>query len=483
MSEWKRATHVALAAAVCGWGSLAWGQAGQPAPGDTPRAKPLRRTPASSPSQAKPPTLKFPLEADAVVAELDQRHVNAISGYSFCPPVKTQRLREYTSASRVSWIRIQEKTGALIWALSVYQNQVAVDKENVDPNVLAKVLAGRLRQQERFDVEKHELGKVGHLRAIHFRGRTGIDWERQTWVVTQPGNFLVFRIAGPAELDKRLDGLLDKCLETLRLIDVKEVRQNRRNDLAAGAGALGPVTADKLAAAIRPEAQWYLLTYQGKNAGFMRVVESARPLSGVEGYAVRAWTMVEVPKLPVRLLRREMFVSQDRKVERWLDQWQTGGDKKAENGAETGLVQDDRLVCEVDPGGGQKMQVHEYDLRDKADYYLPRALGMLLPRLVDLGKPAGYAFVTYNGAKNAFEIRSFAVVGPASVMMGDAQVQAVKVTDRSSDDVEPATVYLSPAGDLLRMESPDGLVMELSSAAAVRKAYPKADAIVKALGL
>ena len=456
-----------LSAAVALSASLAPGQAVLPG-----------RVPASQPAGPQPPKLQFPLGEDAVVLELDQRYVNSVWGFSFQPPAKTQRGVDVENASRLNWMRFQDKTGALMWTLGV--SRVSLDKAPDDLDKLAGALAKELVVQETFEVDKRQVGRAAGMKVIHLRGRNGVNPHRQSWLQTAPSQFLVFRIGGPDEIFARLDKVLDLSLESVKLIESGGAA--RKQTLSGGAKVLDQLTADRVAMAIRPEPQWFLLWHQGKKAGFMRVVEAAKTLRGMDGYAVRSWSLVELPKAPVRLNRRESFVSSDRKYERWRDQWQVGSGKTADNGAEDGMLHDNVLVCDIDPGGGQKVRSAEFHLKAEAEYYLPHVLGSLLPRLLDLSKSGSYAFSAYSGSRG-FDIRTVTVVGPVSITLGQAQVQAVKVLDQASDDVGPSTAYYSPKGDLLRLETPDALVMEASDAATVRKAYPKADAIVKALGL
>lgn len=461
---WMLSALVALSA------NLAWGQA--------VRLDAPPRGPASRPASSEPPKLEFPLGEDAVVLELDRRYVNSVWGFSFQPPVKTYRGVDAEAVHRLTWTRFQEKTGALMWSLSV--SRVSLEKAPDDLDKLARALAGQLDAQENFQVDKHRVGQAAGMKAIHLRGRSGVSPHRQSWLQTAPNQFLVFRISGPDEIFARLDKVLDLSLDSVKL--VQSTAEARKQTLSAGAKVLEKLTAERMGMAIHPEPQWFLLWHEGKKAGFIRVVEAARTLQGVDGYAVRSWSLVEVPKTPVRLSRRESFVSSDRKYERWHDQWQVGSGKTADNGAERGMLQENVLLCDIDPGGGQKVRSAEFHLKAESEYYLPHVLGSLLPRLLDLSKSGSYAFSSYSGVRG-FEIRTVTVVGPVTLNEGQAQVQAIKVLDQPSDDVGPSTAHYSAKGDLLRLESSDGLVVEASDAATVRKAYPKADAIVKALGL
>ena len=101
-------------------------------------------------------------------------------------------------------------------------------------------------------------------------------------------------------------------------------------------------------------------------------------------------------------------------------------------------------------------------------------------RLVDLTRPAKYAFASYASLENNFDMRTFAVIGTEKIATVRGEVQAVRATDQAAANAEPATLWLGPDGKLLRMKSADGLVMNASARGAVLRRYPKAGAVVSA---
>ena len=107
-------------------------------------------------------------------------------------------------------------------------------------------------------------------------------------------------------------------------------------------------------------------------------------------------------------------------------------------------------------------------------YYLPQATGTLvLYRLVKLDAPKAYAMLSY-AQKNLFNTRTLSIEGKSKIEQGGKTIDAIRATDQTSVAAEPSVVYLDEKGDLLRLESPEGLVMENTTRDEVAKAFPEA---------
>jgi len=178
------------------------------------------------------------------------------------------------------------------------------------------------------------------------------------------------------------------------------------------------------------------------------------------------------------LLKRVMFTSLDRNVERWTEQLTVGEGPTRETFSEEGIKQAEMIVCHITQAGRGRTNKKPAPLA----IYLPRALGELLARLVDLGKPESYAFATYTSSANSFDMRTFTVVGSDRVEIDGKDTEAIRVTDRVAEDTEPTTLWLDAEGRLLMMESPDGLTMCPATRGEVRRRFVDADQLVNAMG-
>ena len=431
---------------------------------------------------------------------LGQRYVDSLHGFSLCPPVDVERIRETASSRLVRWQKRDPQRNAVLWTLSVLR---AVESgRDIDLKPYSEALADKLRREENFRVESIDLAPVAGKAAIHLEGMTGGAarfWQRQVWVLTrlprpaattpatQPGEtaargeggeFLVIVMSGPADIKARLASILQKVLETVKIVDPQAARAEREERLKRGGELLASLMDKDLAAAVQTAPLWYLLRMKGRDVGFMRMVTIAADREGAAGYEVRNWVMLDLPKTDRRLLKREMFTTVDRSVERWREQLVVGEGPKAERVAEDGIKQREMIVCTVAQGGQTSSKTKAVPV----GIYLPRAMGSLLGGLVDLKAPGAYGFAIYTSGANSFDLRSFTVVGPDRIEVAGRRVDAVRATDQLAEDAEASTLWLDEKGVLLRMVSADGLEMEPASQQAVTRRFADALEIVRSMG-
>ena len=192
--------------------------------------------------------------------------------------------------------------------------------------------------------------------------------------------------------------------------------------------------------------------------------------NGAKGYEVRSFVKLKPANAGPRTVRREEFSTADRNLERWRESLTVGTGAKAAYTVEEGIKQKDLIFCHLTQGPQERD--HKKTLTPNvAEIYLPRAFGMVLPQLVDLDKANAYAFAVYAAQPNAFDMRTFAVIGPEQITIAGRDVQAIKATDKAAEDAEPARLWVDKRGILLRMETAEGLVMESASQASLIRRF------------
>jgi hypothetical protein len=414
---------------------------------------------------------------------LDRVYIDPINGYSLKPPAGTERKKETNRARLVSWIRRDATTNAIVWTLSV--GQVFEQKDELDLDVYAKALAERLKRDQLFEVSKTTVGKLADKPAIDLVGNVGEGfnlYQRQVWVLAEPNRFLVFMISGPRDGADALTSIMDAVLGTLDVKDREKELRRRKENLKAGQEFLEDLKAADVKEALDREARWYLLSVDGKYVGFKRSVEEAVRKDKIDGVEIRSHVLLNLPGQPQRLLERTMFVSDDRKNERWEEWLQVGSGRDVQQVGEVGLRVNEAISVDMAeksaPVGKPRQTIVPTGLRAGL---LPRALGELLPRLVDLDKAASYAFGSYNSQTNRFDMRTLSVKGQRELNMGDKRVKAVLVEDQVAADVEATTLYVDGKGRILLLQTPEGLSMQLSSRQQVLNTLPKAEAVIRAL--
>lgn len=424
---------------------------------------------------------------------LGKRYTSMLRGFSFRTPAGAQRKRDLSRRRLMTWTGRDQASGAVAWTLTVLH---VVDTKTVDVPLkeYKDRLVATLKKEEGFETEKAVLATVADRPAVDIRGMAGDlrFWQRQLWVLlpaesgaatTKPKappvrRFLIFRISGPLTIKAKLSAIVQAVAGSLKLFDPTEVRKQRRAALERGQKLLDSITAGQLAAAVLPTPRWYLLRWQDKPVGFLKIEEKQREYRGTDGYVVTTWGLIRIPKTPARLLRREMFTTANRDLERWREYWQSGSGPLAKNGAEDGLKVDNVIVCHVDSGG--RIDTYRKE-KVPQDIYLPRAMGMLLPRLVDLSKTTAYAFASYTSYENELDMRTLKVLGAEKIETAGGRLDTIRLTDRPAEDEEPIALWVDAKGRLLRMRTADGLVMDVASEAAVLRRFPKAKLVILAL--
>lgn len=424
---------------------------------------------------------------------LGDRYVDRLSGFSVCAPAGGRLNREFSPDRLVHWTAVNPKTGASVWTLSL--RRVKGNFEKVGLETYARALADRMRTEEDFHISAVTHHSVGGRKAVHFRGKTAGMlklWRYETWLVTGPGKFFVIAAVGPEKLEAELGALCRAVAGTLLLTDPQTAREEARENLRRGERLLAGLTDEKLAARMPREDRWYLLRSKGKVVGFRKVSELRATEKGAAGFQVTTWGLLQIPGQEARLAKRVMFTTADRRLERWKEQFQIGSGTRARSVAEDGFKQAELIVCSIDRGGTIDARQQTIPIRDRlveamkmkgmpeekikalaVPAYLPRVMGQMLGRLVDLKTPASYSFATFNSATGDLDLRTFTVVGPERITLGGAPVRAVRVTDRLSPEQEAVAAWLDETGRALRVQAAGSVTMEHSTATAVTAHFPK----------
>ena len=414
--------------------------------------------------------------------DLGRRYMDDLYGFSMQPPADAERSRSSISGA-INWTRRDAQTGAIAATLGVHQVVDIQDKTELknqaDLKAYSTALVEKLRKDEHFDVESTTMTSVAGRAAIEISGKTGpiVFWQRQVWVPADAtGRFIVFTVMGPVDAREQLNALLEASLRTVRFTDLAAAKAAREANLDRGKAILAALADAHFQAALRPQQQWFLLAVKGKPAGFVIRTDEAVKQEGANGYRVTIWTLLEQPGDKPRLAKQVLFATADGTTERWKEQLRIGAAGGDSDGfAEDGACIGRQVVCAVDHNGKVKTSNRAVPA---AIPYLPRATSMLLPRLLDLSKPAAYAFGTYTTAANDFDLRTFTVLAAEKITVNGRPTSAVRATDQLAADAEEATLWLNEKGDLLRMQTADGLLMETASRQEVLRYFPKASDVI-----
>jgi len=410
--------------------------------------------------------------------QLGKRYLAPLEGFSIRPPAGTERIKQTSASLLVSWIKRDPSSGAIAWTLSV---QKRIDRNaNADLGPYSNALAERLRRVEGFQIESLKVQPIAGKGAIHLVGLTGgllRSWQRQTWVLAQPGRFLIFSITGPETLKDEMNATFDAVMNTLQLNDPAAALEAREKSLARGQDLLAGLNDKKLRAIISAEPQWYLFKLQDRVVGFMKMLDSFTEKEKTQGLWVVQYIMLQMPHDKRRLLKRQAFSTADRSVESWNELSQVGQGPGLQRIQEQGLKQAELIVCSITGPRGERT----FKKKVPREIYLPRALGIVLPRLIDLSQPRAYGFASYTSNVNSFDLRTITVIGPDTILRDGEKIQCVHLTDQSAADAEPVDLWVDAKGNLLRMKTSEGLVIEASSLPRVLKSFYDAESLIAQL--
>ena len=90
---------------------------------------------------------------------------------------------------------------------------------------------------------------------------------------------------------------------------------------------------------------------------------------------------------------------------------------------------------------------------DLPEWYLPQAIGHLLPRMLPLNKPQTYMFVTYVSETHQLMSRYVDVSEAKEISFNGQKVLAIAVQDRIGLEGVPTTYYVTPDGKNLGSET------------------------------
>jgi len=407
--------------------------------------------------------------------KLGPRYVDPVHGYSLCVPAGARRDLGPGVKRLARWVKRDAKTGAIAWQLTVRK---AAGAGTEDMSALAKRLGAGLRGLPEVTVEKAVETRVAGLPGVETavaQGRRGRRWQHELWARRGPGDILVLSISGALGLKAEMDELLAMTAGTWEIMDPKQLAELRKESLQRGRSLLEGLTAADLTRAAGGGEQWFLCRRGDEAIGFMRISPAPARDGSAVGVEVRTTARFGLPGGQSMAIRRVMTASADRAKEHWTESAKiVHGGKVIRQMSEQGACEAGLITCRVTTDGQSATRKKPLEPA-AASSYLPRAFAVLLPRLVDLSKPASYGFATYTTAANAFDLRTFAVTGPATVTVNSRTHEAVQVTDQMAADAAPASMAVSKDGSLLRMTSDTGIVIEQSTRQAVLRRYPDAE--------
>jgi hypothetical protein len=372
-------------------------------------------------------------------------------------------------------------------------------------DVLKQNPTAEVLRQEVVNVGEHEVGiaivRIGLGNERFLRQQAIFQADEQLYYVfnfTSPASKQGKPEDNPAEREAAES--FKAMLDTIQLLDRSWIATDQKNRLFR-TRALFVDWSDKggkrLRDAIVPE-QWLRIVRDGKDIGYSYVAEENvegrdvknNPTRAFDGVLIsmRTRTVVEETQVDVG---SQMFTSLDRKHEDWthivntvLNKGNKGGAEEKRQTMEVGnseLKIKNKLDREAqpdprnDPNARDRRNpvirpVETYALRIEratkgrnannqpeahvpSPWYIPQAVGALLPRLLPLDRPVTYLFQSYISDQHEVILRYVDVGFQKQVMIDGRAVSAIPISDRIRLEGTPTVHYMSPQGKYLGSEN------------------------------
>lgn len=266
-------------------------------------------------------------------------------------------------------------------------------------------------------------------------------------------------------------------LNTVRLGDSAAVRRDQEERLYRSRWLFTTLNEAKLRQALRDET-WLVLKRDGKPVGYTLIRERAGERNGDRGIEVSLRSRSFPADNQTLDSSSSLFMSFDRAREVWVSQAQlrdqTAPDRKtfaAEYGTtNTSLRGQGILEVNFQSSGAQPDPVRRPHL---PPWYIPQAMGHLLPRLLPVDQPRTFMFASYISEQREVMSRYIEVSAEQDVTFDGKPVRAIVISDRVTLEGEATRHYVTRQGAYLGSENVAARVrLVVTTDAELRRLFP-----------
>lgn len=464
-----------------------------------------------------------PAATPAAESPLGERFVSAAGGISFRAPADAKRIKP----SAVGTTIVQYYNAEDRWSLAVQRlifekptklvtaddPKTLEDESQTKPGILDATARQLQVNNQATQVLRKDVVNVGRNNAgvlITRFTESGQTWLRQQALIEASDRlYYSFDLRTPstwtpADKEDEEDPteqvaveVFNAILDSVQLVDQSNLI-NDRNERLYRTRALF-VTMNTKLRALNPGEHYFRIRQNGKDVGWLFTTEEAGERASEPGYFATALSETTSKEGRKDSMASEMFVSRDRRKESWVTHAVSDNKQAKVYASEFGVTSWrmqkvlDEKEGDADPADEKqpKIRVEErYVLsvtqtgkagaapeikRDLPPYYLPQALGQLLPRLVPLNEPKGYLFASWVTADRELVYRYIDVEREREVEFAGKRQRVVPVRDRIGLEGEPTFHYLTPDGEYLGSENKlEGMTVVRSDAQTLAQLFPDA---------
>ena len=447
-------------------------------------------------------------KADPPVDELAPRFTSESAGISFSPPAGFREIRRSAGDQIVQYVHEQKKWSLMVsravLGKSVPLTEWTDDRGRKQPGMLEATVDQMKTDTPGVEILRQDFINVGDAEVGMIAARASIGLEtlltQRALVRANDRLYFSFTFISPAPRQGAIEedpssraavALFGRIVDSVRVIDQSRLIEEQNQRLFRTRALFVNITEERVRESIVPE-QWMRLLRDGKDIGYSYVVEevaSDLPRQGVPPNAVprgeRQGVRVGIrsrtfPDSGVQVdAETWLFVTFDRRNEIWSSIGlilNADGTKEAfsefgsadrerrrilDREAPPGERLPDGTVDEKQPAVRQtevytlqvlrnsKAVSGEEITRDLPPFYLPQALGHLLPRIVPLNEPKTYLFASWVSDQGEVMKRYVDVGAEAYVTLDSRKISAIPVTDKIGVEGAETIHYISPDGRYL----------------------------------
>ena len=349
---------------------------------------------------------------------------------------------------------------------------------------LLEIIAARLKQSNPgVDIVRQEVEDLGEYQAGIIAARlSGVGQRKlfqQAMIQANDQLYYSLTMTSPAAKDARGPDSSDagemvavesfrQMLETVKLLDRTPVKRDQDARLIRTRALFVTFTPQKLRDTLIPE-QWMRLIHDGKDIGYTYIVEEPDAAGKVEGIRIGIRSR-SYPDAQTQVDGETWYIcTSDRRHENWSNLVWVQNLKTKQADQITEIGSSDRTTRRQAEPGAQLLSPEEnpkvaiydtYELNVKTlgksatgepvkrslpPFYIPQAIGHLLPRLLPTREPKTFLFATYVSDRREVMLRYVDVGSEQEVDLAGQRVNAVPITDRIGAQGSPTIHYIDPA--------------------------------------
>jgi hypothetical protein len=446
------------------------------------------------------------------------------SGISFRAPADSKQIKKAYSGEEIAEFAVEAKNWRLTVVRSTVKQPLPLTGAETNTKGLLELTVDRLKQNSAgADVVRQDTVDIGDSRVGMIAARFTIGTSRVLCqeAIFQANDQLYYTLSlvspaaktnaegktpddDPAEHDAV--ETFRHVIDTVKLLDRTMVKEDQNQRLFRTRALFVNWNEATLKAALIPDF-WLRLIKDGKDIGYTHVTEQMEKPDTSPGIYVRIRSYSSpTPGVEANALSW-LFVTFDRRHEDWSSMLQMEDKTKNSKNVVSEVGSSNRKTARVldqniepgEPGPAGKAdakqppvrQTEVYTLtvttksrdfnstpinRNLPPFYLPQALGHLLPRLVPIKEPKTFLFASYVADRREVMMRYVDVGYEQEIDLGGKHIRAVPVQERIGLEGDPTIHYISPEGKFLGSVSKEsGLTILPAELAEIRAHWPNAD--------